>query len=339
MYAVEEITADWTDELVADVNAFENLWRVAADPEVPPMPASVTRTHLERRGYPVRLFVARNATGSVVGSAWVEISDKYPAFCFATIATAPSVRRTGVATTLLDVVVDVVAATGRLLMLGSDDTQRAAEGFAASLGAAVVNRSHINRCVIADVDREMMQGWVDNVHPDYALEWITPDGPYPDASLDDMARLRGVLLNDAPVDDMPIDHRVISHEELRADEARQIGYGRHRWTLIARHLPTGEPVGYTELLIDTNDPHTVYQGATAVDGAHRGHSLGRQLKAAMFQRLVREQPEARYIRTFNADSNAPMLAVNQTMGFKPLFAATRWLIETEDARTWVDKRK
>ena len=135
-------------------------------------------------------------------------------------------------------------------MIRCDDTQRAAEGFAASLGAAVVNRSHINRCVIADVDREMMQGWVDNVHPDYALEWITPDGPYPDASLDDMARLRGVLLNDAPVDDMPIDHRVISHEELRADEARQIGYGRHRWTLIARHLPTGEPVGYTELLID-----------------------------------------------------------------------------------------
>lgn len=336
---IEETPSEWTDELVADINAFENLWRVAADPEIPPMPASMTRAHFALRSYPLRVVTARDEAGSVVGTAWIEMNEHHPKFAFCLIAVAPNLRRQGIATQLLDAVVTILEPHREQLLLGSDDTRAEADAFAASLGATVGNRSHINKLVIADVDRAEMQRWVDNTHPDYALEWITPDGPYPDASLDDMAHLRGVLLNDAPMGDIPIERRTISHEELRSDEERQVGYGRLRWTLIARHIPSGVPVGYTEMLIDTHDPNTVYQGATAVDGQHRGHALGRQLKAAMFHRVINDCPDARSIRTFNADSNEPMLAVNNAMGFQPLFAATRWLIDIKDARAWLDKRK
>lgn len=339
MVRVEETPSEWSDELAADINAFENAWRVAADPEIPPMPVSMTRAHFSLRQSPLRVVTARDDAGSVVGTAWIEMNDHHPDFAFSLIAVAPARRRQGIATSLLAAVVEVLEPHRAQLLLGSDDTGTSEDAFAASLGATVANRAHINRLLIADVDRDEMQRWVANRHDDYVLEWVTPDGPYPDSALDDMARLRGVLLNDAPMDDIPVAHRTVSHEELRADEARMAGYNRVRWTLIARHVPSGTPVGYTEVFVDNNDPRTMYQGATAVDGEHRGFALGRQLKAAMFHRVINDCPDVTSIRTFNADSNTPMLAVNNAMGFTPLFAATRWMIDLKDARTWLDKWK
>jgi hypothetical protein len=173
-----------------------------------------------------------------------------------------------------------------------------------------------------------MQRWVDASHPDYAIEWV-PDGPYPEEWLADMARLHDVLANDAPMGDLPVEQRTTSFDELRADNRRSVALGNTRWTVIARHVPSGEPVGYSEVTTADRDPVHVFQGATAVDGKHRGHALGRQLKAAMFLRIVRELPDAKYIRTFNADSNEPMLAVNRAMGFVPFIAGVRWTIDLE----------
>lgn len=62
---------------------------------------------------------------------------------------------------------------------------------------------------------------------------------------------------------------------------------------------------------------------------HRGCGLGKWLKAAMLGRVLRERPEAKEIRTGNADSNAPMLAINHRLGFKPYFAGTKWQVEPE----------
>ncbi|MBA2609538.1 MAG: GNAT family N-acetyltransferase [Actinobacteria bacterium] len=339
-YTIESVAHDWTDEVVADINAFENAWRLEIDPEIPPMPASTTRAHRDLREVPNTIYAARADGGSVVGTAWVTVDEHNPQLVFALIAVASAHRRRGVATSLLEKVVEQAEGLGRPnLVFGADQVSVAPVAFGESLGASIGLRAHINRLVVADVDRELMRAWVDESDDDYALEWITPDGSYPDESIADMARLRAVLLNDAPMDDVPVLKRTISFEEIRIDEQRLAGYGKTRWTLIARHRASGTPVGYTEIVVDPNDARTVNQGATAVDGQHRGHRLGRQMKAAMFQRVVRDLPHIRFIRTFNADSNEPMLAVNDTMGFKPHFEALRWLIDTTDAKTWLEKRR
>ena len=338
MYTIEPVGRDWSDETVADVNAFENGWRIELDPEGPLLPTRASRAHLDLREE-ANLFVARDAGGAVVGSAWVDTPPHNRDLAFMLIATASRCRRSGVATKLLAAAAGLADEDGRKqIVFGCDALNDGAEAFAASLGAAVGLKAHVNRLVIADVDRAQMQAWADHPADDYDLEWV-PDGRYSDQWLPEIARLRSVLLNDAPMDDVPVERRSVPVDEVRDDDARLAGYGRARWTLIARHRASGEPVGCTEMMIWPHDRQSLWQGATAVDGNHRGHSLGRRLKATMFHRIIGEFPETKYITTFNADSNEPMLAVNNAMGFKPHRAARRWVIETRDALAWLEKRK
>jgi mycothiol synthase len=338
-FTVELLPEDWSDEQVADLNAFENTLNAELDPDIPPYPVGVTRAHRDLRADPMHVFVARDASGAVVGSAWTDTpSRENTHLAFTLMSVRADVRRRGVGTALLRGVVDFTQRADRsVLILGCDFRNDAAEAFAASLGAELAFEGHVNRLTIGDVDVAEMQRWVDNRHPDYGLEWV-PDGAYPEEWYADIARLHDVLSNDAPMGDLPVEQRTTSFDELRADDRRQAAYGNTRWTLVARHLPSGEAVGYTEVLNTDRDPVHVFQGATAVDGKHRGHALGRQLKAAMFLRILRDRPEAKYVRTFNADSNEPMLAVNVAMGFTPLIAGVRWTIPPQKAAEWLESR-
>src|SRR5215472_8488417 len=50
----------------------------------------------------------------------------------------------------------------------------------------------------------------------------------------------------------------------------------------------------------------------------------RRLKAANARALLEANPKTRFLRTGNADVNAPMLAINRQMGFRPLLASVSW---------------
>jgi GNAT superfamily N-acetyltransferase len=336
---VQRLPVDWSDEQVADLNAFENFLNSELDPDIPPYPVGVTRAHRDLRTDPMHVWVAREQNGRVIGSAWADAPTRENThLVFTLIATRVDARRRGIGSALLRAVVDFTRELGRgTLILGSDHRNDAADAFAKSLGADLAFEGHVNRLTISDVDVAEMQRWVDASHPDYVLEWV-PDGSYPEEWLPDMARLRDVLQNDAPMGDLPVEHRTTSLDELRADDRRQIAYGNERWTVVARHVPSGEPVGYTEVLQTDRDPVHVFQGATAVDAKHRGHALGRQLKATIFLRIRRDAPDAKYVRTFNADTNAPMLAVNNDMGFTPFISGARWTIDPDKASAWLEAR-
>ena len=80
------------------------------------------------------------------------------------------------------------------------------------------------------------------------------------------------------------------------------------------------------------------QGMTAVDPAYRNRGLGRWLKAAMLEKLMRERPQVRYVRTGNADSNAPMLKINQALGFKPYSSNTQWELTRDGIEAYLVSR-
>ena len=49
---------------------------------------------------------------------------------------------------------------------------------------------------------------------------------------------------------------------------------------------------------------------------HRGHRLGLAVKCALTRAIQENFPEAEYVRTQNAETNAPMVAINEAMGFE-----------------------
>jgi mycothiol synthase len=58
----------------------------------------------------------------------------------------------------------------------------------------------------------------------------------------------------------------------------------------------------------------------------------------MIQKVLAERPIVKHIRTENANSNASMLAINNTLGFKPYIAQTVWQIEIQKIKDYLEKK-
>ena len=91
--------------------------------------------------------------------------------------------------------------------------------------------------------------------------------------------------------------------------------GRRVVETVARHVPSGRLVGYTQVQVSPETPTLGYQQDTLVVCEHRGQGLGLRLKAANTAAVTGHLPGLTAIRTWNADDNTHMLAVNQRLGY------------------------
>ena len=73
----------------------------------------------------------------------------------------------------------------------------------------------------------------------------------------------------------------------------------------------------TEIRYNRNDrPERVEQGLTGILKEFRGKGLGKWLKAQMILYVKENYSEVTYITTGNAEHNAPMMSINNRLGFK-----------------------
>jgi hypothetical protein len=137
--------------------------------------------------------------------------------------------------------------------------------------------------------------------------------PTPSELIGDMIRLQQVM-NDAPIDDLQIEDELWPEERLRGYESAQQARGHRLHRLVARRRTDGELAGHTVVAVEDERPHLGFQEDTEVVPAHRGHKLGLRLKIEMLQRLREREPQIAQIDTWNAESNAHMIAVNELLG-------------------------
>lgn len=242
-------------------------------------------------------------------------------------------RRAGVAKALLRPALDAAAADGRaLLNVGGPDGSTAAS-FCDAVGAERRSIERKSRLVLADVDRSMLEGWVARAAERAAgyslLAW---DDTVPEEYLARFVQLT-MVMNTAPRDDLEMEDWVHTPERHREGERRMAEKGYGHWTVVARHDDSDELAGFTEFVFPLVHPESVWQEFTAVDPKHRDKGLGRWLKAANVLRLLDERPAARYVDTWNAFSNGPMLGINIAMGFEIVNSFAAYQITTEALST------
>ena len=232
-------------------------------------------------------------------------------------------RREGIGSQLLNRICATTAEEGRSLLTWSTfDAVPGGEAFSRRLGAPAARVNRTSELCLADVDWPMVEDWAQARQPrelGYRLEMI--DGVFPEHLRADGATFHRIMQT-APRDDLDIGDVVLGPDDIAELDRALLEAGRLRWTALLRDS-AGACIGGTEVVFEQREPTIVLQQNTGIDRAHRGRGLAKWAKAAMLERIRDERPGAERIRTDNALSNRPMLALNAILGFDAVKNANR----------------
>ncbi|MEN8238456.1 MAG: GNAT family N-acetyltransferase [Actinomycetota bacterium] len=249
----------------------------------------------------------------------------------------PDMRRRGLGRALLGRGLEIAEDTGRdVITFNVVDTVPAGEAFARTIEADLGLREHINIVAVPDLDMSMLRGWRSDGPkraPGYELLAWT-DG-YPQQFDADIARLFVIADEDMPFEDAAFEPGAATAETVRERLDRTRDTVR-RVTSTIRHVASGGIVGFSEIVTRQSDDPTLNTTLTVVHRDHRGHALGKWIKADAILRALDRFPHATHIQTENAFSNAPMLGINDAIGFKPEHTLTSYQASTARIRSYLE---
>ncbi|WP_166970234.1 GNAT family N-acetyltransferase [Brevibacterium atlanticum] len=257
-----------------------------------------------------------------VGGAEINLTAESPAYT--ELGVIPPCRRRGIGTALAEAVEQILTDADRPSTIVQTETYcPAGVAFAQTRGMSVGNEEHrllldLPTYLRADADRYKDSGASTTVpvlkaDPDFSVtSWI---GACPEEVLESWTRLREQMDEDVPVGDLT---RSVSHASTAAIRSHEERMDDQGWVLVGSMAHVGDlAVGYTEIMVSAHDPEIVIQEDTLVDRAYRGRGIGRALKVANLRQLpaVPATTSAKWVQTYTATNNGPMLALNRDLGF------------------------
>ena len=241
-----------------------------------------------------------------------------------TVAVHPASRRRGVGTAIVEAVSERARADGRTVLNSIVDVpvdrarDHASKSFAPRVGFEAVLPGNTRRLALP-----MDEGLLDELRVEVArardaaaYRVLTFDAPWPDRYLEDQCALYRCMSTDEPHGDGDHEAEVWDAERLHERDALHAARRVRYFVSVAEHRASGRLVACTELLVSEESPDQAGQMLTVVHPEHRGHRLGLAVKLANLDALTRAVPAVRAIYTGNAAVNAPMIAVNEVMGFE-----------------------
>jgi GNAT superfamily N-acetyltransferase len=148
--------------------------------------------------------------------------------------------------------------------------------------------------------------------------------PWPEAYLEDCCELQRRMSTDAPSGDANYQEEVWNAARIKENDDLLAHQGLVKLAAVAEHIDSGRLVAFSEIAVSQARRDEGWQWATLVRLEHRGHRLGLAVKLANLDYLSRIFPEVRRIVTGNAQENAPMIAVNEMLGFEVAANQTMW---------------
>jgi GNAT superfamily N-acetyltransferase len=305
------------------------------DPDTPPSPYELWRKELLTTSpfQETRRWVARDGDAFVAyGQLWLDRSGNNAHRAEFDVEVAASHRRRGIGRAVLARIVDAADADGRTTLSGGTPKDSVGESFLAAVGTENAYLDRRSRLRVDEVDQSLVDGWIADAKAKasgYSL--LTFDGAIPDEHVQAVIDVHAAM-NDAPREGLDLEDEHDTPEHFRDREGRLLERGARRIEIVARHDASGEFAGFTTISWHPLLPQVAWQWGTAVRREHRGHAIGRWIKAANFNNLRAHNPSAEFVDTWNAGSNQWMLAINDDLGFRPYIWYTAWQGQVDDIR-------
>lgn len=243
------------------------------------------------------------------------------------ISVAAQYRRTGVGSRLLEEVIERARQDGRRLlmtsMLGDAVTgESAGTAFAAAHGFV---RKHVELHQVLELPlSEARLAELDQPVDGYKIvQWR---GAHPEEWIEQFADALSAMAEDVPSGEMDHEPSRWTPDRIREADARLVRQGRFCHTTVAVDAD-GQLAAYTEMGGAIANPERLYQWGTFVRREHRGRRLGLAVKVPNLRSLQAELDRPAVLHTWNATTNAPMIAVNDHLGFRRVAQRTNWELE------------
>lgn len=316
-----------TDDELRARYEFGNRIDTEMDPETPPTPYDAWLKHMKTKSafHESHRWTAR-VGDTIAGYAYLGLSrtDDNRHLCRGDIGVATEFRRQGVGRALLAEIVKMAEADGRTVLGGGTVQGHESEQFLKAMGLEQKLLDRRSRLHIDRIPEGLLDKWLaeaDEKAQGYSLIEIEKK-----CQPEYRERLIKVFnaMNDAPREGLDREDEFVTMEQLDDWERQSEETGGEQSLLVVMHDETGEFAGYTHIAWEPAVPQVLWQEGTAVEAAHRGHAIGRWLKAANIRAVQVKNPEAKFIDTWNAGSNKWMLAINDDLGFAPYIWYTAW---------------
>lgn len=307
------------DTRVAEVLA---LWREAQTVDRPRDPAFTPTSERGRIVHPLpdepTTYHLAYDGGRLVGVADLELPNlDNTGTGWMQLHVRPEARRRGTGDALWAHVAQRCRAADRKLVVFEAAMDSPGEVFARRHGAELGILSARRRLVVDDGARALAGALAAGAH-EHAVgyELHSFRGATPARWLGGLAYLQGRMSIDAPLDDLEWEPEHYDADRQRGREALFEAHGIRAHTTLAVQARTGAVAGFSTIGLCVDDLTAGHQWNTIVDPDHRGHRLGILVKAANLRFTLAHEPAMATVLTWNAVSNAHMIAVNEAMGFR-----------------------
>lgn len=226
----------------------------------------------------------------------------------------PTERGKGTGTRLLDAALRAAREADRRAVLAQAEAGSPGDRFLSGRGFRKVLTLIYARLALADTDLGRLAEIVERPHPGYRL--VSWDGTVPDDLARTFAASRRAM-DDMPMGDTDYGTVVWDVERVRAAAAAIEKRGELLHTIAAVDESDGSIAGFTELVVPGDGLGDAQHYSTGVLPEHRGHALGRWMKAEAIRQARERHPDLGGLLTDTAEGNLPMRAINDELGYLP----------------------
>jgi len=237
------------------------------------------------------------------------------------VAVEPHLRRRGIGSAVLALLVERARAAGAgylFLQTSYPFEERETHPYRrfAEANRFALDLDEIHRVLplpVPEEDLERLASEARARHEGYRIETWLYD--VPERYLDSWLEVHNLLAVDAPAGVIPWDEDRMDAPTYEKERDLLRGLGRAFYTTVAIS-PDEQVVAFSDLVLQDGGSTRVSQWGTLVRRDHRGHRLGTAVKVANLAEVQRRHPERTEVHTTNAETNAAMVGINETLGFR-----------------------